>query len=137
MTALFRVLGAMAAALLVIALSIFGLGDASTLTSPPEAVSEGFLREIVGGRYERALPYLGDRLRERVTADSLRGYRVRILRGMGEIYDVQGDHGPITGDSALSGGTLMDVGGARRQLRFLLERDNGIWGIAVLDQPAP
>ncbi len=128
------VLLAIAATLLLVAGIVFGLHDTSVMVPPPESVSEGFVRALVGTRYERALPYLSETLQPTVTADVLRRYSARLNGRLGDIIDVQGESGWEQGDSAEASVVLLSRSAGVRTLRFPLSRgDGGLWSIAALD----
>lgn len=55
------------------ALAVEGFGDRALFVPPPDAVAEGFTREVMSGRYDRARTYLAES--EAVTNDELRAMR--------------------------------------------------------------
>ena len=136
MRALLHVLGAMAAALVIAAAALFLLGDRTLMAASPEQVGEEFVKALVTRRYERALPYLGGELRERSSAETLRRYAARAPWGAMEIPDVQGERGPVAGDTAVA---LVSVESEGRivHTRFILAwSDERVWQIVRLDGSA-
>lgn len=121
-----------ACAMLLIAGVLFGLHDTSTLTSPPEAVAEGFAREIVAGRYERAVPYLSSSVAERLPIDSLRSFRSTLLELLrGEALDIRGEPRTRGADTA-SAAASIESNDTTITLIFPLRLEEGEWKVGGL-----
>ena len=129
MKALLYVPLAVAVGLASVALVVFGLGDRETLVPPPEAVVEGFVRELETGRYERATAYLGEELSGRVGAEQLEGWTRRLLERTGDVLDVEGVPGWHTDARAEAYAVLTTERAGEPRLRFTLAREQGVWKI--------
>jgi hypothetical protein len=121
-----------AAALALIAGVVFGLGDTTVLVPPPEAMVEGFMRELVTKRYERTMPYLSQELRAEVRPETLKEVTDRLRQRAGEIRDVRGEKGWIQGDRAEASARLKTELLDCPSLKFILSRQDGIWLISDL-----
>lgn len=136
MKAIWGVLLVCAATLALLAGVVFGLGDSSVFVPPPEAVVEGFMRELATKRYERALPYLTEDLAARTDADALKSLTARLKSRTGDILDVRGEPGWIDGDRAEASVTLKTKHAGQPALRFTLTRQEGAWSIDNLQSLA-
>jgi hypothetical protein len=132
MNTVLRVIGVLAVALGIIGAVIHGGGDRQLLTPPPEAAVEGFVREVVSGRYANATPYLSDRLSERVSEAELRAARKSLEARFGKIEDVRGDEGRMQADRASALAALKTYRSGWRSLRFGLVYREGVWKIDAL-----
>jgi hypothetical protein len=133
MNAIWGVLLVLALALGAFAVLVFGLGDATIFVSPPEAVVEGFTRQLATGRYERALPFLSEDLAARTGPDQLRALTERLKSRTGEITDVRGEPGWIQGDRAEATVALKTESAGESKLKFPLSRQEGTWSIDGLE----
>ena len=134
MSALGGVAAVMALAILLIAGVVFGLGDSTILVPPPESVAEGFVRELVTRRYERALPYLSEELRAQVSAEDLRKYTEPFKNRSGKILNVRGEPGRMAGDRAEAYAIVEAKSGGVMRFAFELTRQKGVWAISKLDE---
>jgi hypothetical protein len=128
MSDLGKIFAAVASALLIIAGGVFGLGDWSIFGPPPESVAEGFVRQVVAGRYQRALPYLSEAVAEKTTAASLRQLKEELESRSGKILNVQGAMERRNGSDAEAAARLQTRNGTF-SLRFEMTRSNGVWSI--------
>jgi hypothetical protein len=128
--------GMIAAALAVVAIAVFGLGDGRTTVSPPEAVAESFVRALERGRFPQAHKYLSSADRPRISAARLAEVTARLQSRIGRIEDVRGEEGWLAGDDAEAAAVVKTQrsGDVRLPLRF--HREMGEWrvvGIAALE----
>ena len=137
MSTLWKELGVVALAFLVVAAAVYQLGDRSIFVSPPEAVAEEFGTKLTLGRFAPARSHLAQSLAGRVTADSLRGLAVALRARGGDIIKVEGKVGVTTDDTARP--RLMLVGERRDTLELdvPLVREHGTWKVAELHQGEP
>jgi hypothetical protein len=119
-----------AVALLAIGVDLFWFDDGSTLTSPPEAVAEGFTREVVTRQYDRALPYLEEELADRIGADGVRRFADGLGAIDGRVLDVLGIPGTTSRNAATAAVEITTVQGTIR-IRFGLVRRSGVWHIGT------
>ena len=106
--------------------------DRQLFTPPPDAVAEGFMREVVTRRLDRALNYLPDSNAEteplRLLADS-------IEERLGHVDDVQAETITSTDDEALVRVTLRSAkGSATLVVKTVWEK--GGWKAADVTQGA-
>lgn len=73
--------------------------DRELVVPPPEAVAEGFVREVITGRYSRAKQYLAEP--ESTSEEELRVLRERIEAAIGEPAEVEAELVSRTGERAL------------------------------------
>jgi hypothetical protein len=138
-SALWRELLVVAAALLLAAGAVHGWGDRATLVPPPEAAVEEFAKKLVGKRYRPAYSHLSEELARSVPADSLRLLTEALERSLGSIEKVQGEPVHRSGEAAEASAKLTTTRGDTASLRFPLLREQGVWKISRLDPllPAP
>lgn len=129
--------GLIAAALAVIAVAVFGLGDGRTMVSPPEAVAENFVRALECGRFPQAHKYLSAEARRRISDARLAEATERLESRIGRIEDVKGDEGWLAGDEAEAGAVVKTrtAGAVRLALRF--RREMGEWRVAGIEGLGP
>jgi hypothetical protein len=96
MTHMLRLLAGFALTLALCAAAV-ARGDRETVTPPPDASAEGFFREVVTERFDRARPYV---VREPSDAQ-LTSLLNRIETTAGKVDDVQADLITLTQDKAL------------------------------------
>jgi hypothetical protein len=121
-----------AAALALIAIVVFGLGDATVFVPPPEATVAGFVRELETKRYERAISYLSEERRGKIRPQTLKELTDRLRQRTGEITEVRGEKGWIEGDRAEASARLKTELLGPISLKFALSRKEGIWSISDL-----
>ena len=71
------------------ALAVERFDDRELLVPPPDAVAEGFVREVITGRYSRAKADLAEP--ESMTADELRTLHEQIEAAIGEPSEVEAE----------------------------------------------
>jgi hypothetical protein len=112
--------------------SVHTLGDRRILTRPPEAAVEGFVREVITKRYDRALPYLTEEQRRRLSSEDLRRYDEDLERRFGKILDVRGERVSIMPQRAEAVARVCTADGWKAE-PFHLVFEEGNWAI-VLDE---
>ena len=132
MTVIARVVAATGIALAVVAAVVFVADDRQTLVPPPEAVVEGFARQLAAGRAERAIPYLARSVSEKISAERLREYEKRVERGLGDVGDVRAECNWLAGERAEATG-IWRSGKREERRRFGLIREHGLWRIDRLE----
>jgi hypothetical protein len=120
----------LAVSLAVVGLAVFGLGDRTVLTAPPEAVAEGFARQLAAHRYSRAVPLLDDELAARERPETLRARVEAFEQRAGSIERVQGEPVRIDGDRAEAVARLTTERGGEVTMRVALARKQGVWKVA-------
>jgi hypothetical protein len=130
MTALLGVLLTAVLAFALTAGALFGLRDRSVLASPPEAVTEDFVRKLETGRYVRAHEDLSDDLAQQVGPDSLRSLLHGLEQRVGQIVDVRGERLWMTNPAARAAAILTTERGQELEVEFPLEWSKGEWSIA-------
>lgn len=108
------------------------LGDRSVLVPPPEAVAEGFVRQLETGRYSRAIPYLAADLASRTTPDTLRILYESLQARAGRIHEIRGDRERVGEDRAVALALLRTETGPDT-LRFPMRREHGVWSIESIE----
>jgi hypothetical protein len=83
----FDVLGIVLCGLVVCGLAVWG-GDTAILVPPPEAVAEGFVRQVVAGRYEGATALLSAEAAAEVDHDRLERLRRNLEADTGVVVGV-------------------------------------------------
>jgi hypothetical protein len=115
------------------ALAIGALAGAlrrDAISSTPGQVVEDFLDRIVRDRYDRAAGLMTGGAE---TPERLKDWREKVAEGLGEVRSVRGETDWISGEEAEATGVLV-AGKRERRLRFALEREDGRWRIARLDE---
>jgi hypothetical protein len=123
----------LAVVLSVVALAVFGLGDRTVLTSPPERVAESFARQLAAHRYGQAVPLLDDDLAAREGPAALRARVAAIEQRAGAIERVHGESVRVDGDRAEAVARLTTERGGEVTMRLALARKHGVWKIAEID----
>jgi hypothetical protein len=127
MKAIVQLLAAMMLALVVIAVWVFAAGDRQTMVPPPDAVGEGFLRQLATRRYDRVGSYLSHG-RQEWSAAELRRQFDPLWRYTGTVNQVDAELVSIDGERAravaIAHGDLADA-------RVLVEliRERGVWKV--------
>jgi hypothetical protein len=127
MKAIVQLLAATTLAMMVIAVWVFAAGDRQTMVPPPDAVGEGFLRQLATRRYDRVGSYLPDGRQQRSAAalrrqfDSLWRYTGTVNQVDAELVSIDGEHARAV---AIARGDLADA-------RVLVEliRERGVWKV--------
>ena len=123
-------LAATAAALLaVIGVAVFAGGDRSVLVPVPEAVTEGFMREITMRRFDLAMHYLAKDRQRRETPQTLGALFAPLLEAAGEVNAVDGTPHWVQGDNAWAAATVEGDRGSP-SCEFALVRESGLWKIS-------
>lgn len=86
---LLSVLAAAAVLVAASALAVEQFEDRELFVPPPEAVAEGFIREVITGRYSRAREYLQER--ESMSEDQLRALEQEIESRTGDPTEVEAE----------------------------------------------
>lgn len=120
-----------AAALGGIGAAVFGAGDRSVLVPPPEAVAEGFTRELVEHRYDLALRYLSRDLRRRTSAATLGDRFDPVWQRLGKHNQVDAELQWMQGSTSAARAFVAAQAG-HGVLQFRLVREHGLWRIAEL-----
>lgn len=102
-------------------------GDSTILVSPPEAVAESFSRQIATQRWELAAQYVGDD--SLLTLDQIEARGRALLERVGDIDQVEGEHGAIDGEHATAAVVLTTRDRGRIRETFSLVRRAGVWKI--------
>jgi hypothetical protein len=126
------IIGATVLALGIITASVALLDDRSVLTSPPEAVAEGFVRTVETGRYDRALPYLDDSLQKQVGVETLRDLAHRLRSRTGTVLSVESEPVRMGRESAVASVLLKGDLTDSVRLEFPLSFSSGVWSISGL-----
>jgi hypothetical protein len=125
--AIVRLLLTISLAMGIIALCVFAADDRQTFVPPPEAIGEGFLRQMTARRYDRVEQYFS-RARHEWTAGALRRQFDPLWRRTGTINQVDAELVSIEEDRASVVATARgDDGDA--SVRFSLTREQGLWRV--------
>jgi hypothetical protein len=125
------VAGATAAALVALAISSLVLGDESWLVPPPEAVAEGFVRQLATHRFRQTQHFLGQDARATLDPDRLSRWFDELERATGPIHAVDTESASRSGDAASA--KVVVVGTLRSSaLLIQLRRERGLWKVVVL-----
>ena len=124
-----EIAGVILATALLLGMSALAIerGDRETFVSPPDAVAEGFVREVVTKRWDRARPYLAD-------PDATSNAQIEALqksweRRLGDPSEVDAELVSRTDEQALVNVRLKSAKGTGI-VPFALEFD-GEWTIAL------
>jgi hypothetical protein len=105
-------------------------GDRATFVPPPESAAENFVRQLMAGRYDRALPLLSRHAA--VTADTakLETLGTDLERSVGNrVTQVDGEPLEMKSDIAEAMVTVFGRAQARTTITFALVREKGLWKI--------
>lgn len=135
MTGLLRIIGAIAIALGVVAMAVFGMSDGRILTAPPERRLDEALVILTNRRYAQVRALLSHDMAERVPPDSLRSLLQGLERRIGRIGKIDTEREWMRGDSASAVARLEGERGRTVVVRVPLLREQGVWRIADLSEP--
>lgn len=124
MRAIVSVLAAIAVVMAIELLATSQLDDRELLTPPPDAVAEGFYREIVAHRFDRAATYLSDS--ENTSVEELRQLGASIEGRLGRVHDVKAATIARTDTEALVT-TLLKSDSASDAISSRLQFSSGEW----------
>ncbi len=121
-----------AIALAVVAGAVFGIGDASVMVSPPEAVAEEFVRELATRRYDLARQRVAESARGRATEGALRQTFEPVRVHTGKINTVDATPSPSPFGDSGEALARADVHGDRgtASLTIALSREKGLWAVS-------
>jgi len=123
------VAGVIVAGLAVVAASVFGGHDTSVLVSPPDAVTESFVRELGMARYGLARNYLARDVKRRTSEDDMRAGFETVQGGTGKPDQVITSPSSVEGDRARVLATLQGRQ-ATAAMYVDLIRERGVWKVA-------
>jgi hypothetical protein len=123
------VLAVVAGGLACAAAAVFGLGDRQTFVPPPEAVVEGFARQVIQRRYDLAATYLGRALRTHTDGEGLRARFEPLRQRIGTPNQVSAEREWMQ-ESEASARALVEGDSGRTVLQFRLRREQGLWRLA-------
>jgi hypothetical protein len=121
---------AIAAGLSIVVGSIGLLRDAGLFVAPPEAVAEGFVRQLVAGRYERAMSYLDRSMHDELSPEDLKHFAIFIMMSGGEVLDVRAERAWVKGSTAEAHAHLVTAISGDWALSLKMVRTGGSWVIA-------
>jgi hypothetical protein len=127
MKTIVQLLVTMTLAMMVIAVWVFAAGDRQTLVPPPDAIGEGFLRQLTARRYDRVDSYLSH-ARQGWSAAALRRQFDPLWRYTGNVGHVDAEIVSIEGDHAR---VIAVARGDVAEARVLCEltREYGLWKV--------
>ena len=119
-----------AAALAVIAVSVFAGHDRSVLVAPPDAVSEGFVRQLAMDRYDLAHRFLARDLKAHASVSDLRRGFEPLRRATGKPDQVEATAPSISGERAR---VLVTLEGRQATASMYVDliREQGVWKITT------
>ena len=135
MKAALAILGIIACGLVVPALAIH-FGDRQTFVAPPDAVVEGFARQIAERRYEMARRHLSVSLARTVTAGILRARFEPQRHALGDVNSVDAEIDWMDRDRASARAVIEGQRGSVT-LRAPLVWDGRVWAIDALPPEVP
>jgi hypothetical protein len=121
----------MSLCLAVCAGAVFGLRDAATLVSPPDAVAANFMRAVALRRFEPARAQLDPAAAAAVSVEALRAWQRSIESRLGPAVEVKGESGWRNDQEAEAVALLKSRAGEER-VRLRLRRRHGEWRIAQI-----
>jgi hypothetical protein len=137
MKAIAQLLVTMTVAMMIVAVWVVAAGDRQTLVPPPDAVGEGFLRQLTARRYDRVDSYLSH-ARQKWSAEARRRQFDSLWRYTGGVNQVDAELVSIEGDHARAVATAH---GDVADVRVLVEliREHGLWKVDGFstDPPLP
>ena len=121
------------AGLLLVAASVFGLGDEQILTSPPEAVAEEFVRAIAHRRAGTARGLLTRDAERAMPDQEIRTLSARFHSRFGRLEHVRGSVTSRRNDSLVVRARI-EGDHADGDVQLRLVREFGAWSVARADQ---
>ena len=106
-------------------------GDRQTFVAPPDAVLEGFAREVGERRYDMATRYLSTALSRTVDAETLRARFEPRRRELGDLNNVDAEIEWMDRTRASARATI-DAQRGSMVLTAPLVWDHGVWAIDAL-----
>jgi hypothetical protein len=129
-----QLLAVLALAMAVVAAWVFGAGDRQTFVPPPDAVAEGFVRQLASRRYDRVDSYLSRS--HRITAAELRWRCDPLWRYSGQVNHVDAE---LVARDAERARAVARVSGDVAEARFVVEltREHGLWKVGGFSTHPP
>jgi hypothetical protein len=121
-------------AILIAVLAALGLavaaGDRKMFVPPPESVAESFVRQLMAGRYDRALPLLSRHAVVSADIAKLETLAAELTRSVGgSVTQVEADLLEMKANIAEAIVTLFGRSHAKTTITFALVRERGLWKI--------
>src|SRR5687768_11829776 len=116
--------------LMVVVGAVGALHDTGLFVRPPEAVAEGFVRQLVAGRYERAQDYLDGAMKAELDENDLRHFALFLKMRSGDIVDVHGLPRWVNGRKAEASAVMKTAVSGEWSLTLKMIRRQGEWSIA-------
>lgn len=121
------------ASVAAVAIARIRVADRSLVASPPEAVIEGFVRELARHRFDHALPYLSKHLLAQTIPMTLEVRVQAIEQRAGKLSNVRGMPQWSVGTRAYAVAALDTARAGPLRLGFgLVREDSGAWRIDEL-----
>jgi hypothetical protein len=120
--------GTVAAALTLVAAVVFGARDSALFVSPPEAVAEGFGRQLASARYDLSRSYLSSDARRLETARVIEERFEPVRRRIGVLNHAEATERWSDGDRASAMCELQGEHGTVA-LKLVLTREHGLWAV--------
>ena len=119
-----------AAALAIVAMSVFAMHDTSVLVPPPDAVAETFVRELGMSRYVLARHYLARDVKEHTSVEEMRSSFERVREATGRPDQVVTAPSSTDDDHAR---VLARLEGRRSTAAMYVDliREHGMWKVAA------
>jgi hypothetical protein len=124
------IVAVIAAALAIVAVSVFAGHDTSVLVPPPDAVTETFVRDLGMERYELAHRYLARDVKAHTSADDLRTTFEPLRQAAGKPDQIVTTTSSTSGDRARVLATY-DGRHAIASMYVDLSRERGVWKVAA------
>jgi hypothetical protein len=128
----FDVLAIVVCALAVCGWAVWG-GDTAILVPPPEAVAEGFVRQVVAGRYEGARALLSAEAAAEVDRDRLEQLRRNLEAGAGVVVGVTARPDGVDQDHARAT-ALVDGRDGLVPVWLSMSLHRGLWKIDAIKE---
>ena len=128
MREILQTVGTAVAALLLIGVAVFAWHDASTFVPAPEAVTEGFARQIATRRYELAINYLSSTTAKKETPHSLKTRFAPLFDATGKINHVDAEPQEAQQDRAAAR-AIIEGDNGKVSFEVALVREKGLWKI--------
>lgn len=128
----FGTIVAIAAGLMVLVGIVGVVRQSGLFVTPPEAVAESFVRQLVTGHYDRALRHLDPTANAELDEDDLRHFALFIMMRSGEVIDVRGEPRWVRGGRAEASAMLTTSVSGEWALNLRMVRNGGGWSIAEI-----